>query len=185
MVHVHACAQFADFHLHGFHVAKAEGDGGVKNATERSAAGDRPERTRGVVHPSARVLILTLISMVLVNYAHTNMLGLKTWRRTAEQAVKNYQQCMSVVERFRGDTEKLFGQWQRGRKYEIKLTDKDRIRTYPVSASMVPPPPTPLTVVIYSDFECPGCGKFAQFFEKQVPKILGGSVRVRVPTFPA
>ena len=122
--------------------------------------------------------------MVLVNYAHTNMLGLKTWRRTAEQAAKNYQQCMSVVERFRGDTEKLFGQWQRGREYEIKLTDKDRIRTYPVSASMVQPPPTPLTVVIYSDFECPGCGKFAQFFEKQVPKMLGGNVRAVFRHFP-
>ena len=71
-------------------------------------------------------MILTLIGMVLVNYAHMNMLGLKTWRRTAEQAVKNYQQCMSVVERFGGDTEKLFGQWQRGRDCEIKLTDKDR-----------------------------------------------------------
>ena len=158
--------------------------GGEKIAAEGSAAGVPAERTRGAVHPSERVLILTLISMVLVNYAHTNMLGLKTWRRTAEQAVKNYQQCMSVVERFGGDTEKLFGQWQRGREYEIKLTDKDRIRTYPVSASMVPPPPTPLTVVIYSDFECPGCGKFAQFFEKQVPKILGGNVRAVFRHFP-
>ena len=158
--------------------------GGEKTAAEGSAAGDPAERTGGVVHPSARVLILTLISMVLVNYAHTNMLGLKTWRRTAEQAAKNYQKCMSVLERFRGDTEKLFGQWQRGREYEIKFTDKDRIRTYPVSASMVQPPPTPLTVVIFSDFECPGCGKFAQFFEKEVPKMLGGSVRLVFRHFP-
>ena len=184
MVHVHPCAQFADFHLHGFHMAKAEGGGGRKTAAEGSAAGDPAERTGGVVHPSARVLILTLISMVLVNYAHTNMLGLKTWRRTAEQAAQNYQKCMSVLERFRGDTEKLFGEWQRGREDQIKFTGKDRIRTYPVSASMVQPPPTPLTVVIYSDFECPGCGKFAQFFEKQVPKMLGGSVRVVFRHFP-
>ena len=74
-----------------------------------------------MVHPSARVLILTLISIVLVNYAHTNMLGLKTWRRTAEQAAQNYQKCMSVLERFRGDTEKLFGQWQRGREYRDQV----------------------------------------------------------------
>ncbi len=158
--------------------------GGEKTAPEGSAAGDAAERTGGVVHPSARVLMLTLISMALVNYAHTNMLGLKTWRRTAEQAATNYQNCMSVLERFRGDTGKLFGQWQRGREYEIKITDKDRIRTYPVSASMVQPPPMPLTVVIYSDFECPGCGKFAQFFEKQVPKMLGGNVRAVYRHFP-
>ena len=31
MVHVYAFAQFADFHLHGFHVAKAEGGGWRKN----------------------------------------------------------------------------------------------------------------------------------------------------------
>jgi protein-disulfide isomerase/uncharacterized membrane protein len=158
--------------------------GGEEIAAESSAAGVAAERTGGAVHPSERVLILTLIGMMLVNYAHMNMLGLETWRRTAEQAAKNYQQCMSVVERVRGDTEKLFGQWQRGREYEIKLTDEDPIRTYPVSASMPQPPPTPLTVVIYSDFECPGCGKFAQFFEKQVPKMLGGNVRAVFRHFP-
>jgi protein-disulfide isomerase len=165
-------------------IMSRRGVGGEEIAAEGSAAGDAAERTGGAVHPSERVLILTLSGMVLVNYAHMNMLGLKTWRRTAEQAAKNYQQCMSVVERVRGDTEKLFDQWQRGREYEIKLTDKDPIRTYPVSASMVQPPPTPLTVVIYSDFECPGCGKFAQFFEKQVPKMLGGNVRAVFRHFP-
>jgi protein-disulfide isomerase/uncharacterized membrane protein len=158
--------------------------GGKETAAKGSAAGVAAARAAGAVHPSARVLILTLIGMVLVNYAHINMLGLKTWQRAAEQAAKNYQKCLSVLERVRGDTEKLFAQWQRGREYEIKLTDKDRIRTYPVSASMVQPPPTPLTVVIYSDFECPGCGKFAQFFEKQVPKMLGGSVRAVFRHFP-
>ena len=35
VVHVHACAQFADFHLHGFHVAKAEG-GGEKKSRRRA-----------------------------------------------------------------------------------------------------------------------------------------------------
>src|SRR5262249_42198415 len=142
------------------------------------------EPTGGAAHPSARVLILTLIGMVLVNYAHVNMLGLKTWRRTAEQTAENYQKCQSVVERLRGKREMLFGQWQSGREYEIKLTDKDPIRTYPVSASRIQPPPTPLTVVIYSDFECPGCAKFAQFFEEQVPRMLGGSVRAVYRHFP-
>ncbi|MFZ0709035.1 MAG: vitamin K epoxide reductase family protein [Terrimicrobiaceae bacterium] len=158
--------------------------GGERTAAEGSAAGDPAERTGGAAHPSARVLMLTLISMVLVNYAHMNMLGLKTWRRTAEQTASNYQKCMSVLERFRGDTEKLFGQWQGGREYEIKFTDQDRIRTYPVSASMVQAPLTPLTVVIYSDFECTGCGKFVQFFEKQVPRMLGGHVRAVFRHFP-
>lgn len=140
-------------------------------AAEGSVAAVAAERTGGAAHPSARVFILTLIGIVLVNYAHVNMLGLKTWRRTAEQAAENYQKCM-------------FGQWQSGREYEIKLTDKDPIRTYPVSASMIQPPPMPLTVVIYSDFECPWCGKFAQFFEEQVPKILGGNVRAVYRHFP-
>ena len=158
--------------------------GGERTAAEGSAAGDPAERTGGAAHPSARVLMLTLISMVLVNYAHMNMLGLKTWRRTAEQTASNYQKCMSVLERFRGDTEKLFGQWQGGREYQIKFTDQDRIRTYPVSASMVQAPLTPLTVVIYSDFECTGCGKFVQFFEKQVPRMLGGHVRAVFRHFP-
>jgi protein-disulfide isomerase/uncharacterized membrane protein len=158
--------------------------GGEAIAAKGRAAAVAAERTGGAAHPSARVLILTLIVMVLVNYAHVNMLGLRTWQRTAEQTAKNYQKCLSVVKRFRDDTEKLFSQWQGGREYEIKLTDKDPIRTYPVSASIVQPPPTPLTVVIYSDFECPGCAKFAQFFEEKVPKIMGGSVRAVFRHFP-
>jgi len=145
--------------------------GGEGIAPEGSVAAVAAERTGGAAHPSARVFILTLISIVLLNYALVNMLGLKTWRRTAEQAAENYQKSM-------------FAQWQSGREYEIKLTDKDRVRTYPVSASMIQPPPMPLTVVIYSDFECPWCGKFAQFFDEQVAKILGGNVRAVFRHFP-
>jgi protein-disulfide isomerase len=158
--------------------------GGEGIAAKGRAAAVAAERTGGAAHPSARVLILTLIGMVLVNYGHVNIFGMKALRRMTEQTAKNYQKCLSVVQRLRGDTEKLFGQWQRGRQYEIMLTDKDPIRTYPVSASMVQPPPTPLTVVIYSGFECPGCAKFAQFFEEQVPKIMGGSVRAVFRHFP-
>src|ERR1700756_374083 len=138
---------------------------------EGSVAAVAAERTGGAAHPSARVLILTLISIVLLNYALVNMLGLKTWRRTAGQAAGDYQKTM-------------FGQWQRGGGDEIKLTDKDRVRTYPVSASMIRPRPMPLTVVIYSDFECPYCGKFAQFFDEQVAKIRGGNVRAVFRHFP-
>ena len=145
--------------------------GGEGIAAEGSVAAVAAARTGGAAHPSARVFILTLISIVLLNYALVNMLGLKTWRRTAQQAAENYQKSM-------------FDQWQSGREYEIKLTDKDRIRTYPVSASMIQPPPMPLTVVIYSDFECPWCGKFAQFFDEQVAKILGGNVRAIFRHFP-
>src|SRR6201998_2483735 len=145
--------------------------GGEEIAPEGSVAAVAAERTGGAAHPSARVFILTLISIVLLNYALVNMLGLKTWRRTAEQVAENYQKSM-------------FAQWQSGREYEIKLTDKDRVRTYPVSASMIQPRPMPLTVVIYSDLECPYCGTFAQFFDEQVAKILGGNVRAVFRHFP-
>src|SRR4029077_13744684 len=80
VVHVYACAQFADFHLHDFYVAEAAAVGGEGIATEGSVAAVAAVRTGGAAHPSARVFILTLIGIVLVNYAHVNMLGLKTWR---------------------------------------------------------------------------------------------------------
>src|ERR1700746_2826105 len=94
VVHVYACAQFGDFHLHDFYVAEAAGSGGwgerggvgEEIAAEGTLAAVAAERTGGAANPSARVLILTLIGIVLLNYALVNMLGLKTWRRTAEQA---------------------------------------------------------------------------------------------------
>src|SRR5260370_33084301 len=102
--------------------------GGEGIAPEGSVAAVAAERTGGAAHPSARVFILTLISIVLLNYALVNMLGLKTWRRTAEQAAENYQKSM-------------FAPWQRGVEDQIKLTAKEPGPTHPVCAAKLQAPP--------------------------------------------
>lgn len=135
-------------------------------------------------HPTTRVLVLTLLGILIVNYAQLNVLGVKTWRKKAEDAATINKQCMSAVEKLKGDTESQFRRWEAGKQHQIPVGEKDAVRTYTVDESSGSTGVAPLTVVVFSDFECPGCGRFARFFEEHVPKIFGGNVRAVFKHYP-
>lgn len=123
-------------------------------------------------HPSRRLVWVTLLAIVAVCYCELNMLGLKTWRRTADMRTAEFGACLKVVNEIKGDSELLIALWQSGEVKEIDRRTDDPVR---VRAGISPSEP-PLDVVVFSDFECRSCGRFARFFENEVVPLFDGRI---------
>jgi len=130
-------------------------------------------------HPTGRVLFLTITMIVVIGYAELNLLGLKTWKSKALAVDTQFSTCVATVKRFQADAEKLFKNWQLATQRDITRGSDDPVRSYAKDDA-----PTPLDVVVFSDFECPSCGRFAGFFEKSVPPLFDGRVKLSFKNYP-
>jgi protein-disulfide isomerase/uncharacterized membrane protein len=131
------------------------------------------------VSPSARAIVLTLLAIALVNYSHLNLLGLKTWKQQALHAKAGYDAMLAAVNRIKGDADKLFKNWQLSEPRQIARHPDDPVRNFadPAAGPL-------LDVVVFSDFECPSCQKFSEFFEQRVPPLFEGRIRLNFKHYP-
>ncbi|MBI1825810.1 MAG: vitamin K epoxide reductase family protein [Planctomycetes bacterium] len=124
-------------------------------------------------HPSWRLLLLTLLGIVIISLSHFNMLASKNAQRVATAYMQGLQGCEGRLQPYLKDAEQRFRDWEAGKKYPIEIRLDDPIRVLAADGNSSPP----IDVVVFSDFECPMCGKFAGFFDEQVPRLFGGHIR--------
>lgn len=130
--------------------------------------------------PSARTVIITLVAIVIVGWGQLNMLGLKTWKRQAASATEGYKTCLEVVNRIKSDSDALLRNWQAATKHEIPIRPDDPVRTGPKAEATQPT----LDVVVFSDFECPSCKRFAAFLEEQAQPLFDGHIKTVFKHYP-
>jgi len=140
------------------------------------------DRESLAVHPvpSARTVTITLAAMVTVGWGELNMLGLKTWKRQAASATEGYKTCLEAVNRIKSDSDVLFRNWQAATKHEIPLRPDDPVRTGLKKDATQPT----LDVVVFSDFECPSCKRFATFVEDQAQPLFAGHIKTVFKHYP-
>jgi protein-disulfide isomerase len=124
--------------------------------------------------------VVTLLGIILLNLSHMNMMNFKKSQQGEAALVQNLNGCMGKLQPFLKDAEQRVRDWEAGRKYPIEIRPDDPIRIRAEDSNT----PTPFDVVVFSDFECPMCGKFAGFFDEQVPRLFGGHVREIFKHFP-
>ena len=130
--------------------------------------------------PSARTVIITLVAIVTVGWGELNMLGLKTWKRQAASATEGYKTCLEVVNRIKSDSDALLRNWQAATKHEIPIRPDDPVRTGLNTGATQ----TTLDVVVFSDFECPSCKRFAVFLEEQAQPLFDGHIKTVFKHYP-
>ena len=132
------------------------------------------------LHPSGRVLVLTSLFMVAVQWSGLNMVSAAGNQRADESNKASFDSCMAAVEGIKRNTELMVELWNRG---EAKVIPSDlgahsRDRSAPSGG------PEPLNVLIVSDFECPACERFAKFFEQSASPMFGGRIRLTFWHYP-
>ncbi len=126
-----------------------------------------------VPHPTNRLLVTTLLAIFFVNYGH---LFFFEWR----DLKKDTNHLQKELEYFRSNVGLFIAQWQLAVPCNLASRPDDAVRVFKNVAESAPF----LEVVIFSDFECPACAKFAEFFEKSVPQLFDHRVRVVFRHFP-
>lgn len=130
--------------------------------------------------PSGRTVLITLVAIVTVVWGELNMLGLKTWKRQATVAMESYKTCLDAVNRIKSDSDALLRNWQAATKHEITIRSDDPVRTGPKGDATQPT----LDVVVFSDFECPSCQRFAAFLEEQAQPLFDGRIKTVFKHYP-
>ena len=126
-----------------------------------------------VPHPTTRLLVTTLLAIFLVNYGHFFLFA---WRETKKE--RNF--LLSELEHIRSDTSGHMAKWRLGAPCEIARTADHPVQQFASGSHKEPV----LDVVVFSDFECPACAKFAEFFRDKVPPLFGGRVQITFRHYP-
>lgn len=130
--------------------------------------------------PTSRAVVITVVAIVIVVWGEFNMLGLKNWRRQAAVAGDSYKACLDAVNRIKGDSAALLRTWQAATKHEIAIRADDPVRSGTGADSAQPT----LDVVVFSDFECPSCQRFAAFLEEQAQPLFAGCIKTVFKHYP-
>ncbi len=138
----------------------------------------QPSVAMDASHPSGRLLFMTIVAIFITMYGELNLLGMKSWRKQAESSKTNYDQCLTVVNQFKKESEVLIRKWQKAPKQNITIRDDD-----PILHSPKDDRPS-LTMVVFSDFECPSCGKFAKFSHDKILPMFDGQMRMVFKHYP-
>ena len=155
----------------------------LKPATSVTVEGTSSTQDQGSTAPpvpSARTVIITLVAIVIMVWGELNMLGLKTWKRQAASAKESFDTCIDVVKRIKSDSDALLRNWQAATKQEILIRPDDPVRTRLNTGAAHPT----LDVVVFSDFECPSCKRFAAFLEGQAQPLFDGHIKTVFKHYP-
>lgn len=155
-----------------------KGQPAEKVVVEQQVAPRQQDAILAASHPSGRLLIMTLVAIFITMFGELNLLGLKSWRKQSETIKTNYDQCVNVVEQFKKESEVLIRKWQKAPNQNIPIRDDDPILHNPKDNR------PSLTMVVFSDFECPSCGKFAKFAREKILPMFDGQMRMVFKHYP-
>lgn len=125
--------------------------------------------------PSARVVFLTSLCIASMLFAEVNLLGLKNYKK---QFLAAQDQLTAAVSRLKGDPVSQLRAWQNAPKKEVAGRGDDPVRA-PAPGAIAP-----LDILVFSDFECPSCARFALLLESTIAPLFGGQVRTTFRHYP-
>lgn len=128
-------------------------------------------------HPTGRTTALTILSMLLVLYGTNQMQARQTAAKAALASQSSFNQCVSAIQRIQKSGRALLVDWEDAPRYDIEIRHDDPVR-------QPNPQPGAWTVVVFSDFECPSCQRFAMFVERQIQPLFDGRLRVVFKHYP-
>jgi protein-disulfide isomerase/uncharacterized membrane protein len=144
-----------------------------------AAAGSTEARAERLdTHPSGRLVLLTVLAVAITAYAELNVLAMKNWKRSAQVNAFNFQKCQGAVDRITSDATKLVRNWQLATPCAIAGRPEQPVRAY-ADAEVASE-----DIVIFSDFLCPMCRKFAALLDEEIQPLFAGRLRVAFRHYP-
>ncbi len=153
------------------------------DTSSRQETSDEPitgERPPTYVHPVGSTILMTVVAIVAANFGYLYMLGAETQKRQAEAKEGTHKLCMNQLASFKNVPKSMVALWEYSKPFDLPLRSDDPARSYGESGAQA----RPLEVVVFSDFECPNCHKFAVYFESQIAPMFDGRVLLIFKHYP-
>lgn len=146
----------------------------VEEETLQAGAPASAPPARSLFYPTATRVAGTLAVMVVVLYGNFGQSALLAARRTRA----SLQRCVTAVKRVKADTTTLVRNYEAAETCQITINPGDPVRT---SAQ---PDHQTWDVVAFSDFLCPSCRRFAEFFDQKVQPLFDGRLKLVFKHYP-
>ncbi len=141
---------------------------------------DTPEPTaapEAVAHPTLRIVSTTILAMVLVLYGENQMQARQTATKAALSYQSNYNRCVQAIQRIQKNGRTLLVDWEDAPRHDIAVRSDDPVR-------QPNPKGDAWNLVVFSDFECPSCQRFAMFLDHKIQPLFDGRLRVIFKHYP-
>ena len=150
-----------------------------KTRAERDATGFEPQSQVNVqaivtTYPSAGRMFAVIGIMMLVWYANYGQYAILAAHRTT----RLFNICSAQLMEVRGNPAALMRHWKNQEPVEIIIRPDDPFRTSAAKDQEV------LEVVVFSDFQCPSCAAFADFFENSAQPLFDGRLKLVYKHYP-
>lgn len=129
-------------------------------------------------HPSGRIVLTTVVAIVFAMFAHVELMRFEILGRTAMNLDTRLEQYKQYIQRIKTNGDMFVAMWKTQPALSIALRSDDPVRYGNAGDA------EPLEVVVFSDFECPSCARFALFFEQNVVALFGGHIRTTFKHYP-
>ncbi len=127
-------------------------------------------------HPAPRLVVMTVLAMLTLGLALLYFSGLYSANAALirkEIEVRRYQSYVRDVQQ---DATTLMTNWELGKQYEFKVTDDTPVQILTDGPGM--------QMVVFSDFECPHCRRFAHFVHDFIQPLFANRMMVAYKNYP-
>ena len=128
--------------------------------------------------PSFRLAMLTVLAVIVAAAGENQLYGKMAYEKALLSYKQGMDQCLAAVERLKSDTDALVESWRKETPSSIEIDSNDPVRLRHADSAM------PIELVVFSDFECPSCRKFALFLDKEVEPLFGGNLKTVFKHYP-
>lgn len=112
--------------------------------------------------------------MLIIFYGHRGEFAFLNARETGI----TLRQCLDQVALVQGEPIKLMRAWATTERQELTIRPDDPFRTDATREEKI------LEVVVFSDFLCPSCARFAEFLEKKAQPMFDGRLKIIYRHYP-
>ena len=149
---------------------RGERDTAKSASKNKDAADEMPAWLAPGAHPTFRQVLVTVLAIVFIMYGESQMYARNIGGRTLTE-------CMAAVNSMKSDPRKMIRGWQIEPQYKFVKRPDDTIRGTGTEERHT-------GLVIFSDFECPSCRKFAKTLEHDIQPLFDGNIDVLFRHYP-
>jgi protein-disulfide isomerase/uncharacterized membrane protein len=127
-------------------------------------------------HPVGRLVAVTLLMMACVALSESLYHAYAAQFRKRYDFERGFANCEAEIRKVQENAETLFALYQANPKVNIKLRPDDAVKN---------PGKNRLVAIVFSDFRCPHCARFAKYMTEEIEPMFGENLKVVFRHYPA
>jgi protein-disulfide isomerase/uncharacterized membrane protein len=129
--------------------------------------------------PSYSSIAGTMATIAAVAYGHFGFYAVQKSRQDIAAVEQRYDSCSRALSRVKVKHEMLVKLWETTDRCEVKVRDDDPVRGERTGTDI-----EPFELVVFSDFTCPACARFAHLLEDRIIPLFANQLRVVYKHYP-